>query len=127
MLGLPGEVLAFTKKGVMVADGVESIGVPHSDAGLDLTAVLLALGKRGMNEVLVEAGPTLAGAFVSAGLADELVIYQAPHLMGDAARGLFHLPGVDRMARRVALEIVDIRRLGPDLRMIARPSPSVPA
>lgn len=127
MLGLPGEVLAFTKKGVMVADGVESIGVPHSDAGLDLTAVLLALGKQGMNEVLVEAGPTLAGAFVSAGLADELVIYQAPHLMGDAARGLFHLPGVDRMARRVALEIVDIRRLGPDLRMIARPSPSVPA
>ncbi|HSH30253.1 MAG TPA: dihydrofolate reductase family protein, partial [Thiohalobacter sp.] len=68
----------------------------------------------------LEAGPTLAGAMLQAGLVDELVIYMAPQLLGDAARGLFHLPGLDTMADCVGLTIEDIRAVGPDWRIRAR-------
>jgi diaminohydroxyphosphoribosylaminopyrimidine deaminase/5-amino-6-(5-phosphoribosylamino)uracil reductase len=59
---------------------------------------------------------------MQAGIVDELVLYLAPHLMGDAARGLFRLPGLDRMADRLALTITDVRQVGPDLRVTARPA-----
>ena len=121
-LTLEGSVLVITAPGASAPAGAEHLQTPLGTSGLDLRAVLAALARRGLNEILVEAGPTLAGAFVAAGLADEFVIYQAPHFMGDAARGLFHLPGLTRMEQRKALEIVEIRRVGPDLRMIARPS-----
>jgi diaminohydroxyphosphoribosylaminopyrimidine deaminase/5-amino-6-(5-phosphoribosylamino)uracil reductase len=78
------------------------------------------LAREEMNEVLIEAGPKLAGAAVQAGLVDELVLYLAPHLMGDAARGLFHLPGVGRMAERIPLTLADVRAVGPDWRLTAR-------
>ena len=122
-LGFPGIVLAFTEPGASVPEGALHETAPYSASGLDLIAVLRALAAREMNEILVEAGPTLAGAFVAAGLADELVLYLAPHLMGDAARGLFRLSGLERMVQRIALDIVDIQRLGPDMRIIARPLP----
>jgi diaminohydroxyphosphoribosylaminopyrimidine deaminase/5-amino-6-(5-phosphoribosylamino)uracil reductase len=71
----------------------------------------------GMNEVHLEAGATLSGALLQAGLIDELVIYMAPHLMGDAARGLFALPGLAGMAQRVQLSINDMRAVGDDWRI----------
>lgn len=90
------------------------------DGGVDLHAVMAHLAEREINELMVEAGPTLAGALLQAELIDELVIYLAPHLMGDAARGLFALPGVTEMADRISLELVDIRRIGADLRLTLR-------
>ena len=68
----------------------------------------------------LEAGATLCGALLQAGLIDELVIYMAPHLMGDAARGLFTLPGLEQMAQRIKLSINDIRAVGDDWRITAR-------
>ena len=85
---------------------------------LDLHAVLADLAQRQINEVLVEAGATLAGAFLRAGLVDELLVYMAPHVMGDRARGLFHLPGIETMSQRYALKIADVRQFGSDLRLI---------
>lgn len=73
------------------------------------------------NEVLVEAGPVLAGALLQAGLVDEIRLFMAPHLMGDAARGLFALPGLERMADRLPLEIVDLRRFGAEIGLTLRP------
>ena len=67
----------------------------------------------------VEAGPTLNGALLQAGLVDELVIYVAPHLMGDAARGLVSLPGIGQMDQRIGLDIKDIRAVGDDWRITA--------
>ena len=84
-------------------------------------AVLTLLAEREINEVLLECGPTLAGAFLDAGLVDELVLYLAPHLMGDSARGLFHLPGLEAMKDRISLEWLDVRQVGRDLRITARP------
>jgi diaminohydroxyphosphoribosylaminopyrimidine deaminase/5-amino-6-(5-phosphoribosylamino)uracil reductase len=93
----------------------------ESEEGLDLEAVLRELAARECNEVLVESGPTLAGAFVQAGLVDELIVYLAPHLMGADARGLLRLPGLVRMEQRIELEIRDIRAVGRDWRINARP------
>lgn len=104
--------------------GVAVIGLPVTGGHLDLTAVLAELGRREVNELLVEAGPGLAGAFVAARVADELVIYQAPVLMGSAARPLVELP-LAAMADKVPLVITDVRRIGPDIRMTARFPPAL--
>ena len=85
---------------------------------LVLTEVLDALVQDGITEVHVEAGATLAGAFVAQGLVDELVLYVAPHLMGSDARALFNLP-FTRMNQRLALHITDIRAVGHDWRITA--------
>ena len=92
------------------------------DHGLfDLRAVLQLLGDRGINEVQVEAGATLAGAFLDAGLVDELLLYVAPVVLGNRARPLFGGMDVGTMADRVELEIIETRRLGPDIRVLLRP------
>lgn len=127
MLRLAGETLVLGAEGdagdptALEAAGARVGRVTAGAAGLDLGAVLDRLGALECNDVLVEAGPRLAGAFLAAGLVDELVVYLAPHLMGDAARGMFTLPGLDRLADRVQLRILDLRSVGGDLRIRARP------
>ncbi len=79
------------------------------------------LAQREINELLIEAGPTLAGAALQAGIIDELVVYMAPHLMGNGARGLFNLPGLEQMAQRIPLSIRDVRQIGPDFKMTLTP------
>ena len=98
------------------------IYVQQMPDGLDLPLVMEFLAGREINEVLIEAGPTLAGAALRAGLIDELIIYMAPHLMGHQARGLFHLPGLEKMADRIELSIRDIRQVGKDFRITAVPA-----
>jgi diaminohydroxyphosphoribosylaminopyrimidine deaminase/5-amino-6-(5-phosphoribosylamino)uracil reductase len=86
-----------------------------------LRALLEILAAREVNDVLVEAGPLLAGAFVAAGLVDELLIYAAPTLLGSTARPLLELPEMTRMSQQRRLEIVELRSVGSDLRLRARP------
>ncbi len=99
--------------------GVSCHQTAKVDGGVDLNEVLEALAGSGVNEVLVEAGATLAGRFIEQGLADELIIYMAPHLMGNGGRPLFNLPSVQRMDDRKALEIKEIRAVGSDFRITA--------
>jgi diaminohydroxyphosphoribosylaminopyrimidine deaminase/5-amino-6-(5-phosphoribosylamino)uracil reductase len=126
MLGLPGVTLiACLDQPPALIAALESVGArvrvsAESVGRVDLESLLRYLAREEMNEVLIEAGPKLAGAAVQAGLVDELVLYLAPHLMGDAARGLFHLPGVGRMAERIPLTLADVRAVGPDWRLTAR-------
>lgn len=89
--------------------------------GLDLHAALSQLAQRGINEVQVEAGATLAGALLAAGLVDELLLYVAPVLLGDRGRPLF--AGLDpaTMADRIGLKLLDTRQFGPDLRLLLTP------
>ena len=84
--------------------------------GLDLHALIAELTRRECNEVLVECGATLAGAFVREALFDELIVYLAPTLLGADARGLLDLP-FDRMDQQVRLQWADLRRVGGDLRL----------
>lgn len=93
--------------------------LPDDDGKIDLQALLKMLAKAECNEVLVEAGAVLSGAFLQAGLVDELVIYMAPKLLGSAARPLMALPGMDKMADQVNLEIRDVRSVGDDWRINA--------
>jgi diaminohydroxyphosphoribosylaminopyrimidine deaminase/5-amino-6-(5-phosphoribosylamino)uracil reductase len=92
-----------------------------ADAGgrVDLLAALRDLAARGCNEVLAEAGSALNGALLQAGLVDELVLYLAPHLLGDAARGLAALGELAALDQRVELQWQDVRRIGQDLRIVA--------
>ena len=89
--------------------------------GLDLHALIAELTRRECNEVLVECGATLAGAFVRDALFDELIVYLAPTLLGADARGLLDLP-FDRMDQQIRLQWSDLRRVGDDLRLtLTRP------
>ncbi len=129
MLGLPGRTLVVTARRDDRAEerlmraGAEVVVLEGDGTAITLGGLLDYLGGRGVNELLVEAGATLAGALLAAGLVDELVIYMAPHLMGSDARGLFDLPGLARMDDRVPLGIVDTRFVGEDIRITARPRP----
>ena len=95
------------------------VTLPLQDQRLDLAAVLQYLGTLEMNEVHLEAGATLCGSLLQARLIDELVIYMASHLMGNAARGLLALPGLESMDQRIQLSINDIRAVGDDWRITA--------
>jgi diaminohydroxyphosphoribosylaminopyrimidine deaminase/5-amino-6-(5-phosphoribosylamino)uracil reductase len=128
MLSLPGDTLVLTRRADGAsADALRAAGAiveaPGGDsAGIDLDRALARLAVLECNDILVEAGPTLTGALVAAGLVDELVLYLAPHLMGDGARGLFSLPGLEKMADRVQLRITELRQVGDDLRLRAVPA-----
>jgi diaminohydroxyphosphoribosylaminopyrimidine deaminase/5-amino-6-(5-phosphoribosylamino)uracil reductase len=102
---------------------VERAVVAEHDGMLDLPAALALLAERGCNELHVEAGPTLCGALFAQGLADELLLYVAPVLLGDAARPLLRLPALDDMADRWRLRVVEQRSVGPDWRLRLRPLP----
>ncbi len=100
---------------------VECLAIASDAAGLELRDVLRVLADRGCNEVQVEAGPRLAGAWLAAGLVDELLLYVAPVLLGDDARPLLHLPALASLAQRWALRVVEQRQVGKDWRLLLRP------
>ncbi|MDG2525706.1 bifunctional diaminohydroxyphosphoribosylaminopyrimidine deaminase/5-amino-6-(5-phosphoribosylamino)uracil reductase RibD [Stenotrophomonas sp. HITSZ_GD] len=99
----------------------EFAAVPAHGGRLDLEAVLSLLAARGINEVQVEAGAGLGGALWRAGRVDELLLYQAPQLLGDTARPLLAGLGIARMADAVHLDLCDVRQVGADLRLLLRP------
>ena len=129
LLAPPGECLivhaagSATRAAALRRAGAELVGLPDARSRVDLPRLLATLGERGINELMVECGPTLAGALLSARLIDELVLYIAPVLLGDAARGLFTLPALTRMSERVPLRILAIDPVGRDWRLRARPAP----
>ena len=100
--------------------GAEVVYLPHGTDAIDLHALMRLLAEREINEVLLETGAILSGAVLRAGIIDELVIYMAPKLMRDGARGLFHTPGLDNLADAVSLDIQDVRAIGQDWRITAK-------
>jgi len=124
MLAPPGKTLVYCiddeKRESLVSAGAEVIKVAASAGMVDVSVVLGDLAGREVNDVLVEAGPTLAGNLINAGLVDELVIYQAPHIMGSETMGMFDTPRWTELAHRKSLDISDVRRVGADTRITAR-------
>ncbi|MDH4126258.1 MAG: bifunctional diaminohydroxyphosphoribosylaminopyrimidine deaminase/5-amino-6-(5-phosphoribosylamino)uracil reductase RibD [Gammaproteobacteria bacterium] len=125
MLVLPGTTLVYccddSRAGALRAAGAEVARVSGKSGLVDLVAVLADLGKRDVNDLLVEAGPSLAGQLLLQGLVDELVIYQAPHIMGSETMRMFNTPGWSQLMQRQRLQIVDRTEFGDDLRITARP------
>lgn len=99
-------------------DEVSAFAVRRLGPGLDLAAVLSQLGQRGVNELQVEAGATLSGALMAAGLVDELLVYIAPVLLGDRSRPLLAGLSPATMAERIGLKLLETRQVGPDLRLL---------
>lgn len=123
----PGTLIAAAsadnRADALRARGAEIVVLPNASGKVELVDLMLELGRRGINELHVEAGYKLNGSLLREGLVDELVVYLAPSLLGDGAQGMFHLPELRSLADRHKLEFTDVRRFGPDLRILARVAP----
>ena len=115
------KVLIATTVANKTFQNAELCCLPAKKNRVDLGALMDELARREINEIMVEAGSELNGALLAAGLIDELIIYMAPKIMGDGAKGLFHLPALSTMAQNVDLQITDIRAVGCDWRITASP------
>jgi diaminohydroxyphosphoribosylaminopyrimidine deaminase/5-amino-6-(5-phosphoribosylamino)uracil reductase len=102
------------------ARGVDVVALPNARGKVDLPALLQELGRRGINEVMAEAGFRLNGSLLGEGLVDELLIYQAPLLLGDKARGMFDLPELADLAGACRLDVLERRAAGADFFLRAR-------
>ncbi len=122
-----GNVLIVTaanndaREEILRSRGVDVLRVPVESAKgkVDLFRMMESLALRGLNNVMVEAGAKLNGSLMTAGVVDEIVTYVAPSILGDSARGIFALPEFTELLQCVAMEIVDLRRIGADLRITA--------
>ena len=121
VLSSDGSALLVTAKDCSDCQDVEIVSLPDKSGQVNLLALVKLLAEKECNNVLVEAGAELAGAFLQAGLVDELVIYMAPKLLGSSARPLLSLP-LDCMDQQVGLDITDIRKVGDDIRITATPA-----
>ncbi|ADE15876.1 riboflavin biosynthesis protein RibD [Nitrosococcus halophilus Nc 4] len=126
LLSLPGPVLIACADGEqpkaesLRSKGAEVISLPVASEGLDLKALMAVLAAREINELHVECGARLAGSLLQAGLMDELVLYIAPKLMGEASLGLLRLPGIQTMEDCIQVDIKEIRAVGRDWRLVAK-------
>lgn len=127
LLTVPGATLVATastdqdRAASLTKAGVELVQLCRADGRVDLASLLAHLAQREVNELLVEAGASLSGALLDAGLIDELIVYIAPHVLGTGARGMFDTPLLAHMAERASLTITDARAIGPDWRILAKP------
>jgi diaminohydroxyphosphoribosylaminopyrimidine deaminase/5-amino-6-(5-phosphoribosylamino)uracil reductase len=123
LLSTPGPVVVLAthddagRRRALAAAGAD-VRVGAGEGGRVAPGALVeALLQLECNEVLVEAGPVVNGALLAAGLVDELVVYQAAHVLGDTARAVFVLPPLASMDDRPAFRLADVRRVGDDLRL----------
>jgi len=112
---------AGNKASALRATGAELLHLPDADGRVDLKVLLSNLAGRGINEVLLEAGQGLNGAFLHANLIDEFIFYYAPKLMGADAKGMFAIPELTEMQQAIDLQILDVRQIGQDIRLRAKP------
>ena len=118
----PDSPAAFqTRRAALAARGVRIEEVAADEGFLDLFAVLKRLGELEVNEVLVEAGPTLAGQLLTTFFADELLLYIAPKLLGPQGRPLVNLPELQSLQDAWGFSLFDAKRFGDDLRLRMRP------
>ncbi len=110
------------KQALLRAAGHDIIILPNAAGKVDLAALMLELGRRGINELHVEAGAKLNGSLIRAGSVDELLLYLAPCLIGDG-QGMFAMPALQNLDQKHQLRFHDIQQLGPDLRVLARFTP----
>ena len=123
MIGIESPIILIRRQRDLLTwpSHVEQLMI-DGDGQFDLYQVLELLAQRGINAIWVEAGAKLCGALLSQQLVDRLVIYQAPKIIGDLGKGLFHLPTVENMEQVIDLSIDDLRMVGRDIRVMATPT-----
>lgn len=105
----------------LIERGAEILVLPNAVGKVELAALMQALGARGFNEIHAEAGFKLNGSLLREHCVDELLLYMAPMLVGDNAQGLFNLAAMTDLDEALRLDIRDMRLIGKDLRILARP------
>ena len=127
IINLPGDSLIFTraddnqKKALLEATGAHLVTLEETESEAFLQAALYYLAReKAVNELLLEAGPTLAGKMMEINMIDEIILYIAPSLLGNDAKSLFKLPVLKKMTERVQLEFSDFRQVGRDIRITAK-------
>ena len=113
----------------LIAEGAEIMRVTTEPVKgkVDLSKMMTQLAARGLNHILVESGAQLNASLLAAGVVDEIVVYIAPSIFGDSARGLFALPELRNLDERIKLQITDVRQVGADLRVTAHTPRPFPA
>jgi diaminohydroxyphosphoribosylaminopyrimidine deaminase/5-amino-6-(5-phosphoribosylamino)uracil reductase len=126
LFSLPGKVLIVSLSArldlnnkVFSADVEQIIGINDGKGRIDLNDLLDRLNNYEINDLWIEAGATLSGAFFNNNLVDEFILYQAPKLMGDLARNLVTLPNFSEMDDVIQLSIKDVAIIGNDIRIIS--------
>jgi diaminohydroxyphosphoribosylaminopyrimidine deaminase/5-amino-6-(5-phosphoribosylamino)uracil reductase len=127
-----GEVLILTglagldaaRAAELSTGGARVESLPTNAGRLELAAVLDRLGELEVNEVLVEAGASLAGALLERQLVDELLVYAAPRILGPAARALLELPELTALEQAPGFTFIEAVPVGEDLRLRLRPTPA---
>ena len=107
------------KQAQLQALGAEVILLPNAAGKVDLAALMLELGRRQCNEVHVEAGSKLNGSLIREGCVDELLVYLAPTLLGDA-QAMFALPALTDLKQQHSLQFHQVQQVGEDVRILAR-------
>jgi diaminohydroxyphosphoribosylaminopyrimidine deaminase / 5-amino-6-(5-phosphoribosylamino)uracil reductase len=108
------------KAATLRGKGAEVMCIPNAEGKTELMSVMRELGRRGVNELHVEAGGRLNGSLLREGCVDELLVYLAPGVIGDTGRGMFTLPELTALEQRIGLDFVGVERIGEDLRIVAR-------
>ncbi len=125
-LGLDGEVLIAGNEGLEIPlalkdSGAELLALASKSGRVDLSRLMQALADRSVNEVQVEAGSTLSGALIAEKLVDEILIYQAPVLLGSGTRGSFKFGPLDDMDDAIQMNWIESTRIGNDMRLRLKP------
>ncbi len=127
-LEIPDDARIFDDGNVLIFCGVEPKRklrgeirkLPNQDGKVELPQMLAELGRRGVNELHVEAGFRLNGSLVREGCVDEFLIYLNPSFLGDDAQGMVSLAGISSLDERVKIKIASVDRIGDDIRILAR-------
>lgn len=126
LLQSPGNCLIYTcgqdhaKIAQLQALGATVVAMPNAGGKVDLAAMLRDLAARGTNELHVEAGFKLNGSLIREGLADELLLYLAPKLLGTGGAGIANFGPLQELSEALPLAWHDVQPVGPDLRIVAR-------
>lgn len=128
LFSLPGKTMVCVHEGLSESEEhlwrealvdveqVEVVRITSSEKHLDLNALLLYLGKRGINDVFLESGARLLGAFFEAKLIDACILYFAPKILGNQTKGMFELP-IQNLAEHIRCEIETVEKVGVDLKI----------
>lgn len=115
-------VLIFSSRDGTAPGSADLVVLPNAGGKVELPRMLEELGRRGINELHVEAGFRLNGSMVREGCVDEFLIYLNPSFLGDGAQGMLDLPALSNLQERISLRILSLERVGEDLRLVARPA-----
>jgi len=121
-----GRVLVATavedesRRSALQDKGAEVVVVPNARGKVELTDLMRELGRRELNEIHVEAGTKLNGSLLRENVVDELLLYLAPGILGDTARGMFTLPELSDLAQKRLVQFDGVQAIGGDIRILAK-------